>query len=202
MKHKIIYERYTSTPLFSGTYTSLKDCVEDAVKQRVSLKNANLKYADLHNANLDNIDLCGADISYANLSGANISESKLIRVNAQHTSLYNTCLAHSNLENIDLRLAEFGATDFSCANLNNAKFFIPDIHKVNWMNIQTHKHCLFEDIAHETLRSSNPPLCITGIERQPIIVIGDHLIIQGLITREQQNQGVKTYPLTKLPIQL
>jgi uncharacterized protein YjbI with pentapeptide repeats len=77
----IIYESNTST---------LKEAVEEAAKNKVSLYKANLKEADLYQtdlygvdlreANLYKADLYKADLRGANLKGANLIGAKGIRI--------------------------------------------------------------------------------------------------------------------------
>ena len=57
---------------------TIKDTVEEAVRQNANLRNADLSYADLRYANLSNANLRYADLSYADLSNANLSNAKNI----------------------------------------------------------------------------------------------------------------------------
>ena len=64
-----ILHRYTKEVIFEGE-GAIKDVVEMAVKDRVSLKYAGLKGANLIDANLRHADLGGVDLSGADLTGA------------------------------------------------------------------------------------------------------------------------------------
>ena len=53
----------TGTVLHSGDFSSLKDCVEDAVQKKISLYYAKLNFAELNSAKLN-----GAKLNYAELN--------------------------------------------------------------------------------------------------------------------------------------
>jgi len=89
--HFQIKSLLTGDVIFHGEFSSLRLCVEAAVKSRASLYGANLYRADLsgadlyradlsgaslYGANLSGADLYGADLSGAYLSGANLSGAK------------------------------------------------------------------------------------------------------------------------------
>ena len=96
---------------------TMKDTVEEAVKQRVSLCRANLHGVDLRNAKLGyasliKANLSGADLRRANLYGAHLSEAKL---------------SEANLSGADLRRANFYGADLYRANLNGADLSWSDL---------------------------------------------------------------------------
>ena len=74
---------------------TIKDTIEEAVRNNADLINANLINANLEYANLRNVNL-----EYANLENAN-----LINANLRNANLRNADLRNSNLENADLRNA-------------------------------------------------------------------------------------------------
>ena len=60
---------------------TIKDTIEEAVRNNVNLEyanliNANLEYANLRNANLENANLENANLEYANLEDANLEDAK------------------------------------------------------------------------------------------------------------------------------
>jgi len=83
MENFTIINRFTHTIIFEGTFNSMKECVEQAVKEGVNLHGAYLYDTDLSNANLRSADLTdtylyrtnlrGADLCGANLDGAYLS---------------------------------------------------------------------------------------------------------------------------------
>jgi hypothetical protein len=92
------------------TYTNenatIKDAVEKAVKEKVSLEYADLYNTDLRSANLYNTDLRSANLYNADLRSAN---------------LYNADLSRANLYNADLSRADLRSANLSRANLRSAK---------------------------------------------------------------------------------
>ena len=73
---------------------TIKDTLEEAVRNNVNLEYANLYNADLINANLINANLINANLENANLENANLENANLINAN-----LYNANLINANLYN-------------------------------------------------------------------------------------------------------
>ena len=80
---------------------TIKDTLEEAVRNNVNLENANLEYADLINANLRNANLENANLEYADLINANLRNANLENANLENANLRN-----ANLENVNLRNAK------------------------------------------------------------------------------------------------
>jgi hypothetical protein len=63
------------------TYTNenatIKDAVEQAVKEKVNLRNSDLRNSDLRNSDLSNSDLRGSDLNNSDLRGSNLSGSNI-----------------------------------------------------------------------------------------------------------------------------
>ncbi len=97
------------------TYTNenatIKDAVEQAVKEKVSLEYADFSSADLSCANLLSANLRSADLSCANLLSANLRSADLSCAN----------LLSANLRSADLRCADLSCADLHSANLRSAK---------------------------------------------------------------------------------
>ena len=100
----------TGETLYQSSHQSLKEAVEAAVADGVSLKNAKLAYANLHNANLRGADLSGASMKHANLAYADLSGANL-----HNASLYCTNLLYASLTDVNLATA-----------LANYAIFAPD----------------------------------------------------------------------------
>ena len=74
---------------------TIKDTIEEAVRN-----NANLEYANLINANLKNANLENANLYNANLINANLEYANLINANLYNVNLYNANLINAkNKEN-------------------------------------------------------------------------------------------------------
>ncbi|MCK5296184.1 MAG: pentapeptide repeat-containing protein [Alphaproteobacteria bacterium] len=173
--------------LFQTGAESLKECVEIAVKNKVSLKNAQLMGSgacvDLSGANLRGADLEGANLIGANLSGANLSMANLkdavLDVNSiwkrrgKRTStpanLQYASFRGANLENAKLSCAELKGADFAYANLTGAKLnFCADITDVNFS-----KAILFEaSLEGSNIKNTNFEKAIvkkTNFERTSLV---------------------------------
>ena len=92
----------TNEVIFEGEYQSIKDAVEAAVKQGVSLawadlEDANLEGANLEGANLYGADLTGANLRCANLTGANLTGANLTGANLTGAKLKWADLTDANL---------------------------------------------------------------------------------------------------------
>jgi hypothetical protein len=99
---------YTSTKA-----TNIKECVEEAVDQRVDLSEANLRGDNLHGSNLSGAYLSGADLREADLCGANLSGAYLREAD----------LSGSNLFGANLRGADLCGANLRGADLCGAKFY-------------------------------------------------------------------------------
>ena len=119
MKKIQIKHRFSEKVIFEGEFPSIKDAVEEAVRQKVNLSNADLYNADLYNANLFNANLSNADLSNADLSNSNLSYANLSNAN-----LFNAKLSSANLSNADLSNAKYNNTYFTLLNLPNQRYSI------------------------------------------------------------------------------
>ena len=102
-----IKNRWTGSILFEyeKENNTVKDTVEEAIKQG----------ADLSGADLSGADLIEADLSRANLSGADLS-----RANLRRADLIEADLSRANLIEADLSGANLSRADLSRANLSRA----------------------------------------------------------------------------------
>ena len=94
---------------------TIKETLEQAVKENADLEGANLRYADLRNADLRNSNLEGADLRNADLEGANLRNADLEGANLRYADLINSNLRYSNLRNADLRNSNLEGADLKCA---------------------------------------------------------------------------------------
>ena len=88
----------TSEVIFEGDYQSIKDAVEAAVKQRVSLAWADLAGADLTDASLIRADLRGASLIGANLEGVNLTGANLTGAKLKWADLTDAIVTGTILE--------------------------------------------------------------------------------------------------------
>ena len=81
---------------------TVKDTVEEAVRQKVNLNGASLDGANLYRANLDGASLNGASLNGANLYRANLNRANLDGANLNEASLYGANLNEASLYRANL----------------------------------------------------------------------------------------------------
>jgi uncharacterized protein YjbI with pentapeptide repeats len=108
-----IKHRGNGSVLFSLETTSLKLCVEAAVKSGVNLHGVNL-----HGANLSGAYLSGAYLYGANLSGVNLHGAYLYGANLSGANLYGANLYGAYLHGAYLYGANLSGANLSGANLS------------------------------------------------------------------------------------
>ena len=109
---------------------SVKKAVEEAVKNNVSLRGANLSGADLRKADLRGANLRGADLRKADLRGAFLPEANLRYANLRYAYLRYAYLSGANLCYANLRYAYLRYAYLSGANLSGANLRDADLSNV------------------------------------------------------------------------
>ena len=94
---------------------TLKNTLEEAVKQ-----GANLYGASLYGASLDGANLDGASLGRANLDGASVDRASLYGANLDGASLYGANLYGANLDGASLVRANLYGASLVRANLDGA----------------------------------------------------------------------------------
>lgn len=99
-----IKSRFTGDILFEyeKENNSIKETIEEAVKQGVDLVGADLERANLAGADLVGADLVGANLIGANLVGANLRYANLGYANLGYANLKGANLADTNLAGVNL----------------------------------------------------------------------------------------------------
>jgi len=85
-----IKNRFTDEIIHKNNFASIRECVEDVVRRKISLAYADLTNADLSSADLADADLSGANLTRADLSGANLTDADLSGANLADADLTNT----------------------------------------------------------------------------------------------------------------
>tara|TARA_R100000808_G_scaffold1279_5_gene5983 strand:+ start:14325 stop:15002 length:678 start_codon:yes stop_codon:yes gene_type:complete len=131
-----IQHKVTDDVLFEGDYLSVMAAAEAAVREDVSLKNADLREADLEGANLRSANLEGANLRGARLIDADLEDAYLAEVDLRgayleganlrgayliNTDLEGAYLKGANLRGAYLRGACFGGTHLEGSNLEGAR---------------------------------------------------------------------------------
>ena len=81
---------------------TIKDTVEEAVRQNVSLNGASLDGASLYGASLDGASLNGASLNGASLDGASLYRASLYGASLNGASLYGASLYRASLDGASL----------------------------------------------------------------------------------------------------
>jgi len=161
--------------LFEGRFLSFVACLEQAVRDRISLPHLDLSRKNLSNANLDDAILPDADFTQTNLSGVNLSESTLKGARFHGAALYNACLADSNLTGCDFQSASFGGTDIHNTILSQARFSTLSCFSLDFTRTRHMGGCLFVNSDGSVSKMSRPPLVIKGLGHDPVIVLDEEV---------------------------
>ena len=81
-----ILNRFNGSIIFKFECNTIKECVEEAIKNRANLSGADLSRADLSRADLSEANLSGADLSRADLSRADLNRANLRGANLSGAS--------------------------------------------------------------------------------------------------------------------
>lgn len=112
-----IRQRYSDDVLFEGDYPSVKMAVAAAVREDVSLENADLREADLMGAGLEGARLEGARLEGADLRGARLGRARLRGAHLGSADLEGALLKDADLGDADLRGANLGRANLQGAYL-------------------------------------------------------------------------------------
>jgi len=124
-----IKKRKTDEVIFESDKenNTIKETVEEAVRQGISLHEADLHCAylrgvDLYSADLSCADLSGAHLHWANLnsvniSGADLTRADLSRVDITHADLHGANLLGTNLSSANISCSNLTGADLGCADL-------------------------------------------------------------------------------------
>jgi uncharacterized protein YjbI with pentapeptide repeats len=146
-----ILNRFTNSVIFECEANTIKETVEAAVKQGVSLRDANLSGADLRNANLSGADLSGADLRYADLRNANLSGAYLSGADFNGAHFSGANLARANLSGANLRYADLSGADLSGADLRGASLNDANLSGANLSEIKEDYLAVLSVAKHEVV---------------------------------------------------
>lgn len=156
----------TGEVIHSGEFESIKECLEDGVRNgidfyRAHLNNAQLDDAELNNAHLNNARLNGAylncaelnnaHLNGAHLNGAHLSGAKLNGAQLNGAQLNGVELNYSNLNGANLNDAQLNYSNLNYAQLNNAEL---NNARLNYATGSVHgdvyclQHGLYKLVAH------------------------------------------------------
>ena len=101
-----INHRYTGRVIYSCKAETFKACAERAVKGKVNLRGADMRWADMREANMIGANMRGADMSWADMRGADMREANMIGADMRWADM-----REANMIEADMRGADM---DFSC----------------------------------------------------------------------------------------
>ena len=107
----------------SNKVSSLKECIELAVKKKVSLEEADLRGANLCKANLEGADLRGAYCPNANLEGANLEEVYLKGANLKGADFTDAIFSSDEIKNDCIQKSK-GEKETDSEKIKNAQAMI------------------------------------------------------------------------------
>lgn len=135
----ITIKRWTDNEvIYTSDCATIREAVEQAVREKIELSFADLQSTDLSNINLPsaklfnaklsystlkNTFLIGADLSFANLKGARIEDCNLSLADLSNTDLSFTELSNTDLSLTDLSFASFYWTKFNKIDLSKAVIY-------------------------------------------------------------------------------
>ena len=128
---------------FKKENNTLKDTVIEAVKNKVSLRNANLQGINLQGANLQGAELSGANLRGADLSKVDLSYANLQSVDFHNAYLCSSNFSYSNFRGADLNCAYLNYANFSCANLCEANLYHTNCNYTNFDKAYLIGTCLY-----------------------------------------------------------
>jgi len=115
-----ITHKITGAVIHETVAKTIREVLEDAVKNKINLAHADLRYANLSDANLSYANLIGANLSGANLSGADLRYADLSGANLSDANLSGANLSDANLSGANLSDANLRYANLSDANLSYA----------------------------------------------------------------------------------
>ena len=126
-----IYSWIDGSVLHKGDFETIKELLEDGVKNGISFN-----YAELNNAQLYYAELNNAKLNYAELNDAELNNAELNNAQLNNAELNNAKLNFAKLNNAQLNNAELNCAKLNYAELNDAQG------KVFYIAYFGHHHCI------------------------------------------------------------
>lgn len=163
---------HTDRILFEGRFESMRECVEQAVKEGVNLDGVDMTGQNLACANLDDAQMCGARFFGANLNGANLSEGVFDNADFTGADFSYACFAVSSLMDVDFTGASFSVTDVTDAVIRGCRFSCPSVFTTLFHRAAVFSACEFMGSDSKLMRMDKPPITISGLPRD-IVYLDD-----------------------------
>ncbi len=123
MKTKIEIKSIYGSILYSyeSENNTLRNTVEEAIRNSANLSYADLRYADLRDADLRDADLSSANLRSADLRSADLRDADLRYADLSSANLRYANLSSADLSSADLRSANLRSANLSYADLRDTK---------------------------------------------------------------------------------
>lgn len=151
--------------IFQSSAPTIREAVEEAVRNRVSLKNANLKDADLRHANLDKADLSNANLSNAALSNASLADANLTDADLSNATADGINLLRATLRRVHIMKGNFTRANLKSADMESCKISDTDFSQTYFHGTLsmkgTFEDCNFNqaDLSHTLFQEASMPRC-------------------------------------------
>jgi len=120
--------------VFSKENNTLKDTLEEAIRSKTNLRDADIRYANLRDADLRYANLRDANLRGTNLRYADLRYADLRDANLRGTNLRYADLCYADLRDADLRDADLCYADLRDADLCYADLCYADLRNANLRN--------------------------------------------------------------------
>jgi hypothetical protein len=125
-------KRKNLTPLVFNDASTVKEAVQCAVNNYISLSGAELSGTDLSGTDLSHANFSHADLSHADLSGADLRHTYVSHANLSHADLSGADVSGADLSHVDLSYVVLSHVDLRGAFLINADLTGADIDFACW----------------------------------------------------------------------
>ncbi len=99
-----IRNRYTGEVIFEDDAKTIRETVENAIKQKSDLRRSDLRGSDLSGSNLRGSDLRGSNLSWSDLRGSDLSWSKIEFFNFPSIRTISAIRLHDLPDNLTIEL--------------------------------------------------------------------------------------------------
>ena len=101
-----IKHRYTGAVIYSCEAETFRECAERAVKEKVSLRDADMSGADMSVADMRGADMSGADMSWADMRRADMRGADMRGADMRVADMRGADMRGADMSGVDM--------DFSC----------------------------------------------------------------------------------------
>lgn len=168
----------SETVIYAGEFSSIKSCVEAAIRDNLCLDYVDLRGANLMNAELDDAQMRYARFDQANLSGANMSSGHFDGASFRGALLCNVCLCESVLRQCQFFDAALDGCDLAWADISGSAFDGLGSLNLNFSDVLLMNDTKYYDHTGVVCGMSRPPMVLRGL-RYCVAFFDDHLKIGG-----------------------